>query len=234
MKGYEGWSFRDKSFALGILVSLLWHFFWFFSITVTVNPNKRLSKRAPRVVALSPVLDDTIFRMLVETRPQLSETFYRRMSDFAGPSELAVKTMERPSAGEVVSLPSGKTLGESPRYLLGGSRPVFDGELDPAANDEGPARIEGEVEGRDVIYRPEEPRLEKSRPSSLKTPEIEVDFSVSPAGTVTEAAAVLSSGDAETDFLWVRYLKEWKFSPLKTGEKASVQRGRVKFRLEGK
>ena len=129
MKDYEGWDFKNKSFLVAVAISVLWHLFWFFSVTIVVNPHKRRLKQQPVVVSLGPVLDDTIFRTLVEARPQVSQAFYRRLSDFSGPVELEVKTLARPSPGEVVGLPFGKRVWESVRGVASGSKIGAEDEL---------------------------------------------------------------------------------------------------------
>src|SRR3989338_1989314 len=106
-----------------VWIFFFWHFFWFFSITITVNPSQRFGHQPrPKIVSLGPVLDDTIFKTLVEKKPQLSETFYRRISDFSSPLDLQVKTMERFSPGEVVGLPARKKFWSSLRGLVGGAK----------------------------------------------------------------------------------------------------------------
>ena len=106
--------------ALGL--SVLWHAFWFFSLTISLNPNKKLLKPRPTIVSLGPVLNDKIFRTLVDTRPELSQTFYRRLSDFEPPVEIQTKTAERYSPGSVVSLPFGKKSLNRMRGLIGGNK----------------------------------------------------------------------------------------------------------------
>ena len=111
MKGYEGWSFSDKSFAIALGLSLVWHLFWFSLVTIGVNPEKRAAKPRAKIVFLGPVLDDKIFRTLVENKPELSKTLSRRLSDLISPVNIQTKTSERYSPGPVVSLPLGKKLG---------------------------------------------------------------------------------------------------------------------------
>lgn len=124
-----GWSFplRDKTFQTALAFSLLWHLFWFFSVNIKVSPDKKLFKARPHIVSLGPVLDDSILRTLVETRPEISQTLYRRLSDFSAPTEIAPKTVERYSAGDVVSLPAANQLSVM-REAMGGQKnaPVYE------------------------------------------------------------------------------------------------------------
>ena len=122
MKHAEGWSFWERPFTAALGLSVLWHAFWFFSITISLNPNKMIAKPHPRIVSLGPVLDDKMFRTLVETKPEYSQTFYRRLSDFASPVEIQTKTVERYSRGSVVSLPLGKKTWNAVQSLIGGTK----------------------------------------------------------------------------------------------------------------
>ena len=121
MRDYESWSFHDKSFLWALLFSLLWHAFWFFSLTITVSSHKKFKPR-PKLVSIGAVLDDTIFKTLVENKPQLSQAFYRPLSDFSSKLEPQPKTMERYASGEVVSVPLSKKFSDSLKELIDGSK----------------------------------------------------------------------------------------------------------------
>ena len=122
MRNYDGWSFRDRAFLWALVVSVLWHFFWFFSITIVVSPPKPKKKPMVKIVSIGPVLDDSIFRTLVDTRPQLSQTFYRNVSQLPASLEPQAPTIERRSPGEVVSVPFGRRFLDSVRALVGGDK----------------------------------------------------------------------------------------------------------------
>ena len=120
MKGYEGWSFGDKLFAVALGLSIIWHLFWFSLVTVGMNPEKKIGKPKAKIVFLGPVLNDKIFRALVEKKPEFSKTFYQRLTDLASPIDIHTRTMERYSPSSVLSLPLGKKTSNTVRDLLGG------------------------------------------------------------------------------------------------------------------
>ena len=122
MRSYEGWSFRDRSFVFALFLSVAWHCFWFFSVTITVNPLERHFKPKPGIVSLGPVLDDAIFRTLAATKPQLSQTFYRRLSDFSPAVELKTQPLERHSPGDIVSVPFGRKFFSPLKELVSGDK----------------------------------------------------------------------------------------------------------------
>lgn len=107
---------------MGITLSLAWHFFWFFALTITVSPEKIRHLARPRIVSLGSVLDDTMLRTLVDTRPQPSEAFYRHLTDFTPVTGVPLKTVGRVSPSDVVSLPYEKKLSAFFRNILSGEK----------------------------------------------------------------------------------------------------------------
>jgi len=108
MKGYEGGSFSDKSFAAALSLSLVWHLFWFSLVTVGMNPEKKLLKPRSRIVFLGSVLDEKIFRTLLENRLELSKGLPRKFSELSEPADAQIKTAQRQGRGSVVTLPLEK------------------------------------------------------------------------------------------------------------------------------
>ena len=231
----EGWSFTNKLFLKAVGYSLLWHFFWFFSVTITISPNSRRDKAHPKVVSLGQVLDDTIFRTLVENKPQLSETFYRRLSDFSAPMELQVKTMEKQSPGQVVGLPYRQKFWESMRHIIGGEKTSPEYELLSRIkikySEDAFFGLEGDAKERQILSRPEEPKPPVGMDASLKGAETQLEFDIAPSGSVGNIETVLSSGNPELDLMWTRYLRRWQFVPLEDDLQAGIPRGKIKFRI---
>ncbi len=124
---YRSWSFGDRAFLFAALVSVLWHLFWFFAVTVVVTPPARKPLVEPRMVVLGPVLDDAIFRTLVDTRPEISRAFYRPPSDFDDATGLPTHTVERYAPGDVVSVPAGKSFFEPLKDEMDGTKVTADG-----------------------------------------------------------------------------------------------------------
>jgi len=234
IKDYESWSFIDRSFLFALTVSLLWHFFWFFSVQIVVGPARRGEKIKPKIVSLGPVLDDAIFKTLVETKPQLSETFYRHLSDFSAPMELQVKTIERRSPGEVVSVPYGKRFLNAMRDLLSGSKasPEYEFTEKIKINYTAPSYdIQGALSGRQVLSRPADPDFPAGLDPSFRDAEVELEFAVEPSGLVSGVEVLLSSGNPELDLVWERHLRRWQFAAFGPDKKPVTQNGKIKFRF---
>ena len=103
-------------------VSVLWHLFWFFAVTIVVTPPAERPKAMPRVTALGPVLDDAIFRTLVESRPEVSKAFYRQPADFSTATDVPTETLQHYAPGDVVSVPTGKKFSSALKDALAGSK----------------------------------------------------------------------------------------------------------------
>jgi TonB family protein len=227
-----GWSLRDRTFLAALAFSALWHCFWFFSVSINVTMKKQPRVR-PQIVSLGPVLDDSIFRTLAQTKPEISQTFYRKLSDFSKPADLEVKTIEKHSPGEVVSLPFGRKVLDSIKFVVGGEKASPDNEFSPRIGmgyiqETG---VEGEVKDRLVLERPEPPRLPPGFQDALSSPEIIIDFTLDTDGVVSEAEVAASTGKPAIDLLWENYLRSWRFEPLKDTGAPVKQKGKIRFRV---
>jgi TonB family protein len=208
MKEYRSWSFTDRWFWYAMAVSVLWHAFWFFSITIVVNAPARRPMVQPRIVSLGPVLDDAIFRTLVETRPEVSKAFYRQPADFSTATDVPTETLERFSPGDVVSVPKG--FQSRLREVVGGEKasPVFtDGPSDYFT-------LSG-IGASQVISHPQPPAASS---------EVRLEFSLDERGRPEDIQVLSSSGDRGTDTAWQDHLSRWVFASegLAPGERFSV------------
>lgn len=234
MKGVEGWMFRNRPVVMALGLSILWHAFWFFSLTISVSPNKKLAKSRPQIVSLGAVLDDRIFRTLIENKPELSKTFYRRFSDFSSPVEIQTRTAERYTQGSVVSLPFGKKSSDQVRGLIGGSKASPEHEFISRINinfENVFSEIEGELKDRTVLSRPSEPIFPEEIDPSFRNSEVSIEFIVDASGVVGEAHVISSSGVPEIDLLWIRHLRQWQFAPKASDQMDRVENGKIKFRF---
>ena len=217
MNDYRSWSFIDRSFFFAFLVSLLWHLFWFFSVTIVVTPPKKSLKTQPVIVSLGPVLNDAIFKTLVESRPEISKAFYRPPADFSTATEIPIQTIERYSPGDVVSIPLGKKFMNTLKDILEGSKISHDAddyfELSGAA-------------GRfQILSRPPAPGGKFFAGQST-----EIEFSIDAHGRVLDPEVVMSSGDASVDLTWENHLRQWIFAEEDVFDASKAGRLRVKFR----
>lgn len=226
MRGFLG----DRPLLLGAVISLVWHLFWFFSVTITVGPSDSPRRRVSRTVSLGAVLDDTIFKTLIESRPQVTEAFYRQLSDFApSPSEVEIPRLERSLSGDVVSVPFGKKFITTLKEFMDGDKPSPDFDMSGASGAYfGDAEsLEGDVRRRGIISRPPRPRFPADLDSSLRGSETVIGFSVDPLGAVLGADTLVSSGNDAIDALWLDYVRGFRFTSLPE----AVQKGRARLRF---
>jgi TonB family protein len=226
---YRSWSFTDRSFLFAVLVSVLWHLFWFFSVTMVVTPPKKQPRALPKVMALGPVLNDAIFKTLVETRPEISKAFYRQPADILQATDVPAQSVERYAPGDVVSVPLGRKFSGALRELVGGSKAAPD--IEPLlARPSGPAdyfELSGPLDVSQILSRPSGP---PSGGMASALP-VEIEFLLDAGGGVSDANVTLSSGDALIDRAWLGHLRQWLFTPESALAIPPGGRARVKFRV---
>lgn len=229
MREYQSWSFADRSFLFAFLVSLLWHLFWFFSVTIVVTPPKKMPKVQPVIVSLGPVLNDAIFKTLVESRPEISKAFYRPPADFSSATEVPAQTVERYAPGDIVSVPLGKNFTGTLKDLVGGDKSSPDSGLPilwGAVGADDYFEFSAATEKSQILSRPPAPTgvfLAGRVPT-------EIEFSIDAQGRVVEPEVVISSNDASADLAWENHLRQWIFAQENALNPLKGQRLRVKFR----
>ena len=219
MNDYRSWSFTDRSFAFAFLVSLLWHLFWFFSVTIVVASPKKTPGAQPKIVSLGPVLNDAIFKTLVESRPEISRAFYRPPADFSSATQAPVEVIERYAPGDVVSVPLGKKFMNTVKDLLGGQKVSPDAGIPILGQN--PVEDYFEFLGSSTVPQILSRPLAPDNVSYASRP-VEIEFSVDSHGQVSEAEVVSSSGDPSVDLAWGNHLRQWIFA-------STAPRLRVKF-----
>lgn len=206
-RDYRSWTFTDRAFLFAAAVSVLWHLFWFFAVTIVVTPATRLKPVRTAMVSLGPVLDDALIKTLIESRPEYSRAFYRELSEFESAVEVPRQSLERREDGDVTSLPFGaKATEDLHRALSGakGSADFFQGGSGFSVSDY--FKLEGDVGSPDLLSRPEPPAVNDVRP-------VEVAFEIDAGGRVISTEIVRSSGDTALDARWEDHLRQWLFSP---------------------
>lgn len=214
-KDYESWSFWGRSFLTALAFSVLWHFFWFFAITIVVSPLAKKEKPRPVLVSLGPVLDDTIFKTIVDTGPRLTQTYYHQLSDFSPAVEIQAKTADRHLPGDVVSVPFRQKFFRSIKEMVGGFKVVPDFDVAPRIGlrvpDKAPKFFD-DLEDRRLLNFSGLPPYPSGVSPAFKNSEIGIRLSVDSAGLVRGTEVLRSTGSPELDEFWSGYVKTLRFS----------------------
>ena len=223
---YRSWSFADRPFLFAVVVSLLWHLFWFFSLTIVVAPPRKSPRVQPTIVALGPVLSDAIFKTLVESRPEISKAFYRQPADFSSATEAPVETVPRYAPGDVVSVPQGKKFMGSMKASVSGTKSSPDAGLPMLVSDDAGDyfEISGAPESLQILSRPSAPA-----DLLLNAQPMEIEFSIDAHGRVSDPEVIVSGGDPSSDLAWEDHLRQWIFAEESGIGSSAATRLRVKF-----
>ncbi len=214
----------NRSFSFAVALSVLWHLFWFFSVTIIVTPRSEKKAARTKFVSIGRVLDDSIFQTLVESRPEYSKAFYRELSDFDAATELPTPSMGRHESGDVTSLPLGADPAQSLRQLMSGPKAApeefFRGTgFSPSDY----FQLSGDVASHQILSRPEPPDVNDVRP-------VEFEFELDSTGKVVLMTVVVTSGDTALDQRWEDHLRQWLFTPSPVFGEDGHNKGRVTFR----
>jgi len=230
---------KNRGFQYAIAISVLWHLFWFFAITIDIKAPASKHRPDLKVYFLGPVLSDDAFNMIVALKPELSETSYRAPEDFSQNLEPEMGTLERLSPGDLVSVPLGRATWGALRGVIKAEKPYADTEFYQKFSIDivkSPFPIQGDLKRRDILYLPELPEeplaLNLEEPALI--PEAEFELTVSDSGEVTRVENIISSGQPEVDLTWQRYLKKWQFMPQERKAKKGPQKGIVRVTFNPK
>ena len=86
--------------------------------------------------------------------------------------------------------------------------------------------IEGEIQGREILFKPFPPKEEIGRLE--KEVDIKIGLGVRPNGYVGSTRP-LQKGDIRLENLTMTYLKQWRFAPLEDSERGEIQTGVITF-----
>lgn len=231
-----GWSFANRPFLGAFGVSVLWHLFWFFSITIVVSPPRKIDKAKPALVSLGPVLEDSIFRSIVENRIETTPAYYRPRLSGSPATELPVESAERRLPGDVVSVPFGSKAQNALEGLVSGRKAVPDFDVADVfaglgGTTRSAARFSGPAEERQVLFSPPKPVLPPGIDPSAEHAVTRIRFDVDGSGSVVSAEIAASSGYPEADLLWLEYLRRFQFAPL--GGSTASEKSEAAFSFAG-
>jgi TonB family protein len=233
--------FKDRQFNKAFLISLSWHLFLLFFVTIVVLPaNFKLAKTSA-VSFLGPLLEKSAFEIMVEQQPQSRRTSFAQPFYSDGAAAIGLK---REGAG----LRFDKVFGLAPKArepqtteLFGNSKivPIFK-QAQQTREDAAPADskdfyIKGPLEGREIIFRPAYPTVPRRVEGQMQDVfGVELKFTVAPDGAVTDASLLASSGYPDIDLAAINYVKAFKFLPQGQTGAGEGQTGAIRLNLKSR
>ncbi len=227
---------RERGVIYALAASLVWHFFWFFAITVDITPIEVWTERSTGIHFIGPVLSDEWFELVLESKPAMSQTIYRPYEELAEPLEPERPVLEKDLPRDLVSIPMSQRQRASLQGLLRTEKKfplsVYE-EVLPVPVLDTPFPLSGELRDWHLLYAPEPPSdeiFETLEERAAWHREAVFEMRVNSRGSVTSVENIVSSGHPETDLAWKEYLKRWQFMPMasRAANKEAVGRVRVK------
>ncbi|MFH1848273.1 MAG: energy transducer TonB [Candidatus Omnitrophota bacterium] len=231
--------FRDKEFSAALLVSILFHAFCMFAVTVVVMPTSFPIAKTSTISFLGPLFEKTAFELMLDDANPIFRADYPRLPVASGALKMThgSSSMAGPLS---VYTPRLKERGfkQKIRDMLGGFKlvpeyvPKSVGREDRAEGDR-PFRIEGSASGREILFVPDAPDVNKRTDQAIRIFSVELKFSVDPSGKVESAEPIASSGYPDVDLAAIRYLKGFQFAPSEPKEDGAIS-GRIKLNLKSR
>jgi len=222
--------FKDRNFNLAVLFSGAWHLFWIFAITIVITPTVQPGNMYQEIDFLGPILEKTAFDLMAEEGKPQAETLYARSAVFVdkiylkpqGPRRKVLKESAPDAVLDKFIFRLGdfvKDAKDVPLYFASEIRMREKETVKPGAV----SLIEGPAKTREIIYSPAPPKIPLGLYGDMEKISVSIKFFIADNGVVYHAEPVLSSGFPEVDLQAIRFIKRWRFSPLRFGgEKEDV------------
>lgn len=234
--------FGGRAFNIAFIVSFVWHIAVIASVNIVVLPSKFTVREFVPIAFLGPILEKRALDIMIAGKPSASATNYKsdlkdvsevrdvkneafRISD-AVRDDISKRAEKKMNAALSMPFREAKDL---PRPAAARSAKKMPPE--PAGSGAKGMGISGPLADREVFYKPAKPTVPEWVSSSASY-SMELKFFVTAQGDVKEVIPVVSSGNAEIDLLGIRYLKEWRFTPIAEGNSSSGgedEWGRIKM-----
>ncbi len=227
---------------LALVVSLVWHLFWLFSVKISVSAPAVPARPESAVSFVGAILEEGPVSPATGSDVSVQDDSMARLRDLAAGPEAGVDRSVPGGTGKLANVSDPDILKEieakSSADAAIGAKQMPEKPFDEikVSYKTYPAEIEGPARFREVMYKPE-------LPASLRWDEslgvdfdrlgnifsVALKFLVSPEGKVESVERLSSSGHPTVDIIAIRYLKEWQFAPLKSGNPKEKQWGIVKL-----
>ncbi len=223
---------------LALAISLVWHLFWLFSVKISVSAPGVPARPESAVSFVGAILEEGPVSPATGSDVSVQDDSMARLQDLVvrpetGANNGTVK-LANVSDPDILKEIGAKSSADAAIGIKQMPEKPFD-EIKVSYKTY-PAEIEGPARFREVMYKPELPvslRWDESLGVDFdrlgNTFSVALKFLVSPEGKVESVERLSSSGHPTVDIIAIRYLKEWQFAPLKSGNPKEKQWGTVKL-----
>ena len=192
--------FINRQMRLALLISLLWHLFWMFSVSIVFLPSGFKLKQYFSVHFLGSILSDSL--------SMAKETDVHRKHSLQFPSEADIQRANHFKASPDVFLATEKVTLSPDSFI------DVDIVKDNILTTLSSLTKKTVSVGREVIFRPllpEYPELEDSQ--ACRAGSVVFKVYISGQGLVQEVINEQASGNPEIDAALARYIRKWRFAP---------------------
>ncbi|NQT46624.1 MAG: energy transducer TonB [Candidatus Omnitrophica bacterium] len=209
-------------------------------ISVAVLPEGIDISNFSKVSFLGPILEETIFDMMLKNEGTRTEAIYSTTPAASRFIDLDVKP-EMPkyefSKQTTATGQRADTFRGSLRNILSGQKkiPRYSlREVVPVRHQKESFALEGSVHDRGIFYKPGFPSIKRRIDIQDASFNMELKFVVSPKGRVERVEPVVSSGYTDVDLVGMRYMRRWLFVSLRKDQDQAYQWGKIRlnFKME--
>jgi len=232
--------FRDKPFNAALLISILWHIFCMFFVTIVVLPTSFPLAKVSNISFLGPILEKTAFEIMIERNVPSKHTLYGRPTRFNNmPLKRGRKEEMNIKFKDFLSTERRRDTRVSSKDLFGDSKvaPPFQ-HVSSKVSEEEPWQknlfIKGPLVKRDILFKPEMPVISERIGQRQKSFIVKLKANVLPGGNVSEVTLLASSGYPDIDLKAINYMKGFRFSPLGPAAKDKSEWGNIRINLKSR
>jgi len=225
------------NFNRALIISFLWHILCFFMVTIIIVPVGLMQKRLSDIYFLGSLLD--------------KKSFKHEFIDLDAYSEKRRKSAAKLSLDDQRLIPV-KRIGfgrERPLFLenssetmnidsIIGTEKLFPNTVKKervySKPDSGFPEISGKAKDRLVLFKPPFPDYKialsaRNKDNAFISSSVKLKLIITKDGTVKAADILQTSGYPDIDLITVRYVKKWRFIPLKPNQPQEDQEGIVQI-----
>ncbi len=227
------------NFNRALVISFSWHLLCFFMFTIIIVPVGVIQKRLSDIYFLGSLLDKKSLKHESEGLDAFSKI------DRQGRRELSLDGYQAVAENNVDLIRGrGPALEDSARFsgidsIIGTVKiypDIMKKERVYTEPDVGSSEITGKAKDRLILFKPPLPDCKIALSSYHKdgapiSCNVRLRLVITKNGTVKIADTIETSGYPDIDLIAIRYVKKWKFIPLKPDQLQEDQEGIVRVEL---